>query len=1202
MKFWEIVRFEVGYQSRRVSTWLFFVILLVLAFLFVRGNYIDDARNGAFLLNAPWVITMIAVLGSMLSWLLAAPLAGNAAARDVRTGMYALIYAAPVRKFEYLGGRFLAAFLLNAFILLALPIGTLLGMHLPGVEAELLGPFRPAAYITAYIFIALPNALFGAAVQFSVAAATRRVMTSYAGSVLLTVIARAVAPIIAVVFGWRGVARMVDPTGVFIVSRLLKSQTPVETNTHLIGLSGALLANRLIWIGIALGIFAITLHRFRFTHVTARTWWGRIKRGRDSASPRPAEIDITRINAISIPQVPRVFGLATHARQTLAVAWESFRTIAGSKGGFILPVAITVVAGLYAFGHLTFMGVPLIPRTDHIITFLTAPLTNPQTAWILIPLLTVFYAGELVWRDREIGLSEIADAAPVPEWVLLLGKFVGLSLVLAGWMALLVIAAVVVQAGVGYDRFDITAYLQTIMGLQLAEYLLFAFLALVINGLVGEKYVGYLVSLLAYGVIAFASMLGIHHHLLVYGASPDWSFTDMRGFGATLAPWLWFKFYWVAWALLLAVVASVFWVRGTEPTLRAQLRNARRRLTRPTLMTAAVAVSLILAIGGFIFYNTNVLNAYTTAAEKSEQRAAYERLYKSFEDMPQATLTATRLNVALYPENQAADINSTYHLVNRTGVPVDSIQLTTNPDVETRDLQFDRPAMCVLADDDLGFYVYSLRNPLLPGDSLQLGFNVHIQPRGFRNDGVDGSIVANGTFFWNYDYLPAIGYQVRRELRSLGQRRAHGLAARPGLPSLADYEAGPDTVNANLVTLDAVVSTDTNQVAVAPGSLRRTWTDGGRRYFHYVTDVPIGDEYAFFSANYANREATWHDVAIQIFHDPRHAGNVDRMIHSVQASLSHYTEQFGPYPFDHVRIVERPGLWYGLHAEANTIDYQEGFTLLNPEDGPWALDLPFYVVAHEVAHQWWGFQLAPAPVEGAGLLVESLASFSAYQVVEHTYGPAQLHRIFGQLRKSFEEPRSRAAPPLIQVADAFQFYRRGPFSLFALSRYLGEDRVNSALRRLLEAHRVGAGALATSLDLYHELEAVTPDSLQYLLHDLFAANTWWEFKTMRATASEMDSGSWQVTLDVRARKVVVDSMGAETELPMDDWIQVGVFAQGEPDDELGKPLEVQMRRVRSGEQTITVSVPQEPVLAGIDPYHLLDWEKGDKVARVKIAE
>ena len=84
---------------------------------------------------------------------------------------------------------------------------------------------------------------------------------------------------------------------------------------------------------------------------------------------------------------------------------------------------------------------------------------------------------------------------------------------------------------------------------------------------------------------------------------------------------------------------------------------------------------------------------------------------------------------------------------------------------------------------------------------------------------------------------------------------------------------------------------------------------------------------------------------------------------------------------------------------------------------------------------------------------------------------------------------------------------------------------------------------------------------------------------------------------VRARKVVVDEAGVETEVPMDDWIEVGVFGEGEP--------YLQKHRLRSGRQTLTLIVPGpayaegsgavspklreggKPARAGIDPRHLL---------------
>jgi hypothetical protein len=257
------------------------------------------------------------------------------------------------------------------------------------------------------------------------------------------------------------------------------------------------------------------------------------------------------------------------------------------------------------------------------------------------------------------------------------------------------------------------------------------------------------------------------------------------------------------------------------------------------------------------------------------------------------------------------------------------------------------------------------------------------------------------------------------------------------------------------------------------------------------------------------------------------------------------------------------------------------------------------VVAHEVAHQWWGSQLA-ARVEGAGLLSETLASYSGYQVVEKTYGREHLRRLLSRLRMADDIPPTRAAVPLLRAAGSYAAYRKGFFAMYALSEYIGAERVNEALRRLLAKHRSGAPPLLTSLDLYRELQAVTPDSLQYLLHDLFEANTFWELETEEATAEETEAGAWQVTLHVRARKLVVDEAGVETEVPMDDWVEIGVFAPAGEGEESGGPLYVQKHRIRSGKQTITVTAPRKPARAGIDPYHLLiDWELDDNVGRVK---
>ena len=275
-----------------------------------------------------------------------------------------------------------------------------------------------------------------------------------------------------------------------------------------------------------------------------------------------------------------------------------------------------------------------------------------------------------------------------------------------------------------------------------------------------QKYLGQLVALVAYLLMMFSGVLGIEHNLLVYGASPAWSFTDMRGFGPTLGPWLWFKLYWAAWALLLAVMARLLWVRGKESGFGTRLRIARHRFKRATAAIAVLIVALILTLGGFIFYNTNVLNEYITDDELVERRADYERRYGKYEGKPQPQRTATNLRIEIHPTRRSATMRGSYRLVNRHVLPIDSVHLEPAFYVKTS-VTFDRAFSHVLADDLLGHHIYALDEPLQPGDSLTLNFDVEFKPRGFRNGGFRASgagmgIVENGTYLTD-GALPVIG-------------------------------------------------------------------------------------------------------------------------------------------------------------------------------------------------------------------------------------------------------------------------------------------------------------------------------------------------------------------------------------------------------------------------------------------------------------
>ena len=265
MKFREIFRFEFVYQARRVRTWLYFAVLFAVAYLLVR-----TASTGDGVVNSPYDIAQDTVLTGLLWTLMAPAVAGSAAARDVQARMHPLVYAAPISKADYLGGRFLAAFVLNALILLAVPLGILAALYLPGMEPGVVGPLRPAVYLSSYGVLALPTAFTFMAVQFSLAALKRRAILSYLGTVLFFAAVGIPAALALNVLQMPTLGQLLDPTCRLTVLIVMSDTlTPLEKNTVLIGLESWVLANRFLWVCLASAILVFTYVRFRFGHRAA---------------------------------------------------------------------------------------------------------------------------------------------------------------------------------------------------------------------------------------------------------------------------------------------------------------------------------------------------------------------------------------------------------------------------------------------------------------------------------------------------------------------------------------------------------------------------------------------------------------------------------------------------------------------------------------------------------------------------------------------------------------------------------------------------------------------------------------------------------------------------------------------------------------------------------------------------------------------
>jgi ABC-2 type transport system permease protein len=325
------------------------------------------------------------------------------------------------------------------------------------------------------------------------------------------------------------------------------------------------------------------------------------------------------------------------------------------------------------------------------------------------------------------------------------------------------------------------------------------------------------------------------------------------------------------------------------------------------------------------------------------------------------------------------------------------------------------------------------------------------------------------------------------------------------------------------------------------------------------------------------------------------------MMHGMKAALDYCTTSFSPYQFRQARIIEFPR--YGTFAESfpNTIPFSEsiGFiTYVDPRK-PDAIDLPFYVTAHEVGHQWWGHQVVSANTEGATSIVETLAQYTAFMVMKHAYGAESMKKFLrfeldGYLRGRAQERNEERPLYRVEPEQGYIHYNKGGLVMYALQDYIGEEAVSRALSDFTKAYAFKGPPYPTSLDLIAALKRVTPPELQYLFEDLFLNITLYDNRTRTATYKPLADGKYQVHLAVEAMKYRADGRGQEQAVPVGDLVDIGVL------DGDGHYLYLQRRKIDQEKTELDVTVSARPAKAGIDPLvKLIDRNPDDNVIAVE---
>lgn len=1197
-----ILAFEFLWRLRRISTYVYFLGFFALGLLFVLTSggafsdvNVDFGTGGRVLVNSPFALNLIIMFITFLGLVVSASLAGQATFQDVDNNSTAFLYTAPITKLDYLGGRFLGALAVQFVIFSSVGLGAWVATHTPWLDPVRLGPQNAAAYLQPYLTLVIPNLILTSAVFFALAVLGRRMLPVYAGSVLLLIGYFAAGQLQSDLTTTR-LATLVDPLGGNAVAYLTQYWTPSQRNTQMIPFQGMLVWNRILWLAIGAAILVFTYSRFSFSYALSRA----------KAIPQiDAAVAPLQVSTRSLPVVHQTFTTGHSLRELIFLTRLQFTETVKSVFFVVLLLAGALLAILTDIGLDNPFSTPVYPVTWRMLEQGGSGFT------LFILAIITFYSGELVWRERDAKFNQIMDALPVRRWVMFGSKLAALMLVQVLLGLLIIVCGLIVQLSHGYHHFEFGLYFTDIFTHRIVGFWILCVLAFVVHTIVNHKYLGHFIMVLYFVVSLVLPQMNFEDYLYRIGRSPPVTYSDMNGYGPFAAPLFWFHVYWGLAAVLFAIVVNLLWVRGMETGWRNRLRLARARLSTASVVSLAVCGLLFVATGAYIYYNTHVLNSYLSTFKIQQERAQYEVKYKQYQSLPQPRITDVQVNVDLYPDRRLAIFQGKEWLENKTDAPIDRIAVTLwpedvdvipRPKIEVQRLNFDGGQTAIIEDAQLGFYLFQLHNPLPPHARIALDFALAYPNPGFASI-PNGDIVHNGSFV-SGSYLPFVGYFQDVQLVDDSARHRHGLQKSTGLPKLEDVAARQNNyvaTCADWVNFEGTVSTSPDQIAIMPGYLQKEWMQDGRRYFNYKADAPIlSGIFSVNSARYAVRRDHWHDVSLEIYYHPGHEFDLDRMMQGMKSTLDYATVAFSPFQFRQLRIIEFPR--YGNFAESfpNTIPFSEGIgfiTWVDPHKKD-AINLPFFVTAHEVGHQWWGHQVVSANTEGATAIVETLAQYTALMVMQHTYGADSMkkflrYQLDGYLRGRAQEHNEEKPLMRVEPTQGYIHYNKGGMIMYALQDYIGEERVNQALAAMVKDYAFKGPPYPTMLDLIRYLRNVTPPEFQYLYEDWFETITIFDNRAVSATYTSRGDGKYDVHLTVEAKKYRSDGKGQEHLIPLHDLMDIGVL------DRDGNYLYLQKHKVEQQRQEFTVTVDKAPSSAGIDPLiKLIDRNPDDNLTQV----
>lgn len=1199
----EIFLFELKYRLRRPVTYIYIFAMFIIPLLI--SLFMTESVTAQFV-NSPNSIR--GVLGglSTICLFFYASIMGVAVYRDEDHNTAQTYFTFPITEKDYIIGRFFGSFTILILINIGAVLGTMVGFGIGAIwnrpEFGTYTDFNFWSYFLPFLYFMMINAFFIGSLFFSLMTFFKKMSILYLGGIVILILTILSGQLLSNLdYDWLSI--YVDPFGELTNEYLTKYFSIDELNTNQLSLTGKFAINRLLWLGLGVLIFLITLFKFSYDSFLNTSKQKSVKEDKGKY-----------IQSTTSSTVSQVFNSNSQLKNLLSLSKIEFLSIVKETVFVVLIVIGVIVASLITYFNTQLQGTPSLPLTRYMVSNISGGLS------ILSTIILIIYSGEAVHRTRKNKTFEFYDALPVSDFTLYFSKIISLVGVAFVLTLLNILIGILYQTFNGYFNYDLGMYVIGNFTVAFPSYIIVLLFSFFIHVLLNNKFLAHFVVAIFY--LGLPILLGLafksSNPLLILGRTVDGFVSDLNGFGHYIKGTFWMNLYWILFALIFAVIGKIFWNRGFQASTKERFELAKKRFVGKTIAYTLFSILAFASVGAYSYYNLKVLNKLEDGDYSEKLAADAEKKYGKYIDKPHIQVLDLKAFIDIFPEDRSVNARGEFKVANKFDVPLDTLLMEVKfPIYDTRISKVVYNGIELkpfLSDDDYRMYIYKLPHTLQPKDTADLVIETEVKTHGFTVDR-ETQVLDNGSFFTDAIF-PSFHYE--RALSENGVRKKYNLEEldflnAPRTDSLA-LKKNLFNEDGDYITFEATVSTKKGQTALAPGVLQKKWEENGRDYFHYKLKGKSDYFFSFVSAEYDIERATWiaesgKKVNIEIYHSAKHKRNLEHFIKGVKVALDYNSKNYFEYPYSVIRVIEFPAHTNFAQSFATTIPYSEDFGFVADFSKIESYNYAFRVTSHEVAHQWWGHIVTPSKTTGGNIISETLAEYASLMTMKQEYGENGIKAFLKNSLDSYLRSRQYSFKPERSLMDVetgrYILYEKGSMIMYDLQDVIGESIVNNGLRNFLEEFKYNEkGYYATSEDLYKAIYAVTPDSLKYKVNDGFKEIVLYENRVLDAKTKKLENNKWETTFKLNSKKIYYDNKGKEKNVDeATNLVDIGLFGEDIINDDgiaIKNPFYFKLKWLKPGDNTFTIVTDEKPLKAGIDPYNkLIDRNSDDNLKPVE---